>query len=225
MAVRRVRLVRHLNACKSALRIHYFSDKMSQSKPFHCDKCDKTLSSKANLIRHKLIHETPQFECLGCKKTFHTEWLLKRHNISHTGDTNHICTVCGARFASSYNLRRHEEDTHLQQKRIKCDICEKTFKRKEQLSVHVLSHSGEKPHKCSKCGKGFVVKRYLKRHSCKKAMDFPPKCRLCGKQFAKAKYLKQHISKHEEPGHQCNICGKRFTWSSSMAKHLKICRV
>ena len=174
----------------------FFSPTMSLSKQFYCNICDKTLSTKPALNRHKLCHEEPQFSCMDCKKKFRTQWLLKRHMISHTKDTKHICAVCGARFASSYNLHRHEETLHLHLKSFKCDLCEKTFKRKEYLSDHILAHSGEKTHKCSTCGKSYSVKRYLKKQPCK-APEPLPKCLLCGKQFSKAKYLKQHLSKHE----------------------------
>ena len=120
--------------------VTFFSPTMSLSKQFYCNICDKTLSTKPALNRHKLCHEEPQVSCMDCKKKFCTQWLLKRHMISHTKDTKHICAVCGARFASIYNLHRHAETLHLHLKSFKCDLCEKTFKRKAYLSDHIYRY-------------------------------------------------------------------------------------
>ncbi|KAG4070520.1 hypothetical protein HA402_012310 [Bradysia odoriphaga] len=44
-------------------------------------------------------------------------------------------------------------------------ICLKSFKRKEQLTLHVVIHSGEKKHVCQECGKGFYRKDHLRKHT------------------------------------------------------------
>lgn len=41
----------------------------------------------------------------------------------------------------------------------------KTFKRKEQLTLHYVIHSGEKKHICGECGKGFYRKDHLRKHT------------------------------------------------------------
>lgn len=40
----------------------------------------------------------------------------------------------------------------------------KSFKRKEQLTLHIVIHSGEKKHVCQECGKGFYRKDHLRKH-------------------------------------------------------------
>jgi uncharacterized Zn-finger protein len=41
----------------------------------------------------------------------------------------------------------------------------KTFKRKEQLALHIIIHSGEKKHICVECQKGFYRKDHLRKHT------------------------------------------------------------
>ncbi|KAL9698283.1 hypothetical protein quinque_001724 [Culex quinquefasciatus] len=44
-------------------------------------------------------------------------------------------------------------------------ICLKSFKRKEQLTLHIVIHTGEKKHVCIECGKGFYRKDHLRKHT------------------------------------------------------------
>jgi Zinc finger, C2H2 type len=40
---------------------------------------------------------------------------LKRHNLSHTGEKNYPCNICGKSFATSHNLKQHS-NVHLREK-------------------------------------------------------------------------------------------------------------
>lgn len=46
----------------------------------------------------------------------------------------------------------------------RCDICSKTFTRKEHLLNHVRQHTGESPHRCTYCPKTFTRKEHLTNH-------------------------------------------------------------
>ncbi|CAH0548731.1 unnamed protein product, partial [Brassicogethes aeneus] len=45
-----------------------------------------------------------------------------------------------------------------------CDICKKSFKRREHLYQHVKLHTGFRPYRCEMCNKAFMRKEHLLRH-------------------------------------------------------------
>ncbi|XP_018351967.1 PREDICTED: zinc finger protein 600-like, partial [Trachymyrmex septentrionalis] len=50
----------------------------------------------------------------------------------------------------------HHREVHTDDKRYKCETCDKTFQYKSLLNRHLLIHTGEKPYKCEFCEKGFT---------------------------------------------------------------------
>lgn len=45
-----------------------------------------------------------------------------------------------------------------------CEICNKSFKRLDQVGAHKVIHSEDKPYKCRLCGKGFAHRNVYKNH-------------------------------------------------------------
>ena len=50
-------------------------------------------------------------------------------------------------------------------KRHACVYCEKSFRFKNDLTRHVMVHTGEKPFVCVYCNRGFTRKEKLKSHT------------------------------------------------------------
>lgn len=45
-----------------------------------------------------------------------------------------------------------------------CDVCQKSFKRREHLYQHMKLHTGFRPFRCEHCNKAFMRKEHLLRH-------------------------------------------------------------
>lgn len=76
-------------------------------------------------------------------------------------------------------------------KKLECDICEKTFRRKMYLKRHMLSHSGELPFQCERCFKTFLMSHHLDQH--KRIHDrIEYACDVCDKIVMKLSTLKKH---------------------------------
>ena len=54
---------------------------VTPSRPFYCEECNKTFSTKRNHMLHEMTHtgEKP-FECSQCGKAFKTNHELTMHN-------------------------------------------------------------------------------------------------------------------------------------------------
>ena len=77
-----------------------------------------------------------------------------------------------------------------------CDICSKTFKRKEALDNHAIVHKDlPKDFKCVTCGAAFNSQQYLNRHISRHFAEKKHKCRDCDMAFIDRRDYVVHINK------------------------------
>uniref|UniRef100_A0A182SV95 Protein krueppel n=1 Tax=Anopheles maculatus TaxID=74869 RepID=A0A182SV95_9DIPT len=106
-----------------------------------------------------------------------------------------------------------------------CDVCRKTFGRKEHLVQHLKSHIGLRPFKCdaADCNKSFSRKEHLLRHTVSHTGQKLFNCDKCHKMFSRKDNLNKHRKTHQEQGnsttYSCNICNKDFSSKNQFSKH------
>ncbi|XP_058056034.1 zinc finger protein 62 homolog [Anopheles bellator] len=125
-----------------------------------CDVCAKPFATVHGLREHiSTIHqpwEERQLQCAECGKWLNGERCMKMHLKIHSAK-NLACGECDYKTNKSLLLKRHKITHHQQERPFLCDLCEKTFKVKRDLKVHMLSkHSMQsRTFQCNFCNLRF----------------------------------------------------------------------
>nr|XP_023966016.1 telomere zinc finger-associated protein isoform X2 [Chrysemys picta bellii] len=105
-----------------------------------------------------------------------------------------------------------------------CSVCQEVFKRRMELRLHMVSHTGEMPYKCSSCVQQFMQKKDLQSHMIKlHGAPKPHACSACSKCFLSRTELRLHEAfKHRgEKLFVCEECGHRASSRNGLQMHIK----
>lgn len=78
------------------------------------------------------------------------------------GERKLQCEICGKKFFTFGDIRKHKDMTHLKRRPYTCKYCLKGYSSRHALKTHIRQHTKETPFKCEVCAEGFRQKVSLK---------------------------------------------------------------
>ncbi|XP_035647027.1 zinc finger protein 710-like isoform X1 [Oncorhynchus keta] len=189
-------------------------------KRWKCRMCEKSYTSKYNLVTHILGHNgIKPHECLHCGKLFKQPSHLQTHLLTHQGTRPHKCTVCKKAFTQTSHLKRHMLQ-HSDIKPYSCRFCGRGFAYPSELRSHENKHENGHCHLCSQCGMEFPTHAHLKRHQTSHQGPTTYQCTECNKSFAYRSQLQNHLMKHQNVRpYVCPECGMEFVQIHHLKQH------
>lgn len=189
-----------------------------------CPVCNKTFSSRSNMMKHMKVHGDKQAECHICRKKFHYENYLKLHIATvHEKQYQLQCTHCGKVLFSKTGLIAHIKQFHADTiKLYPCPKCGKTFRQKGNMKTHLISHTKDRAYKCDVCNKAFKYPDQLNRHRLEHTLSQKYACELCDKQFVRTYELRNHMRNyHSGFVYVCGICHECCAHRHTIIRHYK----
>lgn len=87
-----------------------------------------------------------RWKCRMCEKSYTSKYNLVTHILGHSGIKPHGCHLCGKLFKQLSHLHTHLL-THQGARPHKCQVCHKAFTQTSHLKRHMMQHSDVKPYR------------------------------------------------------------------------------
>ncbi|CAH2269673.1 jg18933 [Pararge aegeria aegeria] len=192
-----------------------------------CEVCGYKTFLRYRLRVHMKSHGTfKAYACTVCQKKFKSSNQLSKHMLYHRRNGPPVqCEVCQKGFTNVRLLSRHVATVHDKLKPFKCCECEYTAARKEELKLHMRSHTGDKPYACDQCEYRSGDHNALRRHKKKHSNDSAYKCKYCPyTAIQSTRYTAHMLSKHPDLNsdgvHCCPYCAFKSVNKDKYSVHL-----
>ncbi|MEE6513292.1 hypothetical protein FKM82_020840 [Ascaphus truei] len=140
--------------------------------------------------------------------------------LSQSSGEPYVCSQSGDNWSHPVDLPH--QMACCQDRLYSCSECTKTFVKKQHLTAHRRTHTGEKPYTCSQCGRSFRQNSTLTTHLWSHAGHKPFHCSRCAKSFSRNSDLVAHMRRHTgERPYECPQCWERFIRKKSLQRHLQ----
>uniref|UniRef100_A0A1B6DZ53 C2H2-type domain-containing protein n=1 Tax=Clastoptera arizonana TaxID=38151 RepID=A0A1B6DZ53_9HEMI len=211
-----------------------------------CPKCNETFPDVHVLCKHECQGEFNYIDKSQDKSqndvsqgefNYNDKSQDKLQNIGSKG--KFICNVCNASLSSKKSLERHCREQHVSMNdaavRISCPVCDKSFRRFENLINHLKCRHYGQSGVCSTCNETFpsihlLYKHNQDKHSSKvqkKESEANFHCNQCNNSYTKKFNLNKHMDKvhninliKRPPSKVCPLCDAVFQTIPILEKHL-----
>ncbi|KAG6455146.1 hypothetical protein O3G_MSEX009061 [Manduca sexta] len=180
-------------------------------------------------LSNGVVLTVSEHECDICHKMFSSKSSIRRHMYIHLGLKPYTCPLCQKKFCHYLNMKKHMKKLHasLVEESHICHICDKIFKTKEDLGVHISCHiNNDIVYKCIYCAKQFSHQLLLSTHEKEHLINGRYHCTLCPMTYECRNRLTNHVRSHLNiKDYICQFCGKDFLRLNSMRRHVQISHV
>ena len=178
------------------------------------------VSVKKVIIETYMNQYRKSFHCSLCRKKFRTLEKLESHMGFHTGENPFVCTICNLSFKKKQSLKMHVLSHGTGS--MQCPHCHMSFSSKKGFKRHVSIHRDKLPF-CLQCKRKFLSESALQKH-----MELHDNkelcCSKCQKTFSREYYLKFHLENQlcRSKKYSCYFCMRVFRSKGSIMRHVQV---